>query len=123
MRRIQSKGMRPELAVRSMIHRMGYRYGLHCKDLPGKPDIVLRSRKKVIEVRGCFWHMHAGCAESHVPRSRETYWGPKLARNVQRDRTNSKLLKRLGWSLLVIWECEISDEKRLLKKLKAFFNL
>src|SRR6266478_1721246 len=88
MRRIKSKGMRPELIVRSMVYRMGHRYRLHSRDLPGKPDLVFRSRKKVIEVRGCFWHQHRGCPIAHCPKSRIDYWLPKLARNKERDKAN-----------------------------------
>jgi DNA mismatch endonuclease (patch repair protein) len=120
MRRIKSKGMKPELIVRSMVHRMGYRYRLHSRDLPGKPDLVLRSRKKVIEVRGCFWHQHRGCPEGHIPKSRTAYWLPKLAHNEQRDKLNCKRLRALGWGVLVIWECEITDVKHLSTKLRKF---
>jgi DNA mismatch endonuclease, patch repair protein len=122
MRRIKSKGMKPELIVRSMVHGMGYRYRLHSKDLPGKPDLVFRSRKKIIEVRGCFWHQHRGCSEAHLPKSRAHYWFPKLARNVQRDKENYKRFMRLGWRLIVVWECEIQDTKRLSTTLRKFLG-
>jgi DNA mismatch endonuclease (patch repair protein) len=122
MRRIKSKGMKPELTVRTMVHRMGYRYRLHSRDLPGKPDLVFRTRKKVIEVRGCFWHQHRRCPEAHIPKSRTTYWLPKLARNGQRDKANCKLLRELGWRVLVVWECEVADTKHLSMKLRAFLG-
>jgi DNA mismatch endonuclease (patch repair protein) len=122
MRRIKSKGMKPELLVRSMVHRMGYRHRLHSQDLPGKPDLVFRSRKKVIEVRGCFWHQHRRCPEAHRPKSRTGYWLPKLARNTQRDKANHKRLLALGWRMLVIWECEVTDTERVSRKLRRFLG-
>jgi DNA mismatch endonuclease, patch repair protein len=122
MRRIRSKGMKPELTVRSMVHRMGYRYRLHVQDLPGKPDLVFRSRKKIIEVRGCFWHQHQGCLESHLPKSRPHYWLPKLVRNKQRDKENFKRLQALGWRVFVVWECEIDDTRSLSRALRRFLG-
>ncbi|MGA7697418.1 MAG: DNA mismatch endonuclease Vsr [Candidatus Sulfotelmatobacter sp.] len=122
MRRIKSKGMKPELAVRTMVHRMGYRYRLHSRDLPGKPDLVFRTRKKVIEVRGCFWHQHLGCREAHIPKSSTSYWLPKLARNKQRDKANCKRLRALGWRVLVVWECEVDDAKHLSATLRKFLG-
>src|SRR5437588_5757441 len=97
MRAIRSKGMRPELAVRSLIHRLGYRFRLHRKDLPGKPDLVFSSRRKVIFVHGCFWHQHAGCREGRVPGTRRDYWGSKLRRNQERDAENQARLEEAGW--------------------------
>jgi DNA mismatch endonuclease (patch repair protein) len=122
MRRIKSKGMKPELIVRSLVHGMGYRYRLHLQDLPGKPDLVFRSRKKIIEVRGCFWHQHRGCSEAHLPKSRTDYWLPKLARNKQRDKENCKRLLKLGWRVFVVWECEIENTKRLSTTLRKFLG-
>ena len=122
MRRIKSKGMKPELIVRSMVHQMGYRYRLHSRDLPGKPDLVFRTRKKVIEVRGCFWHRHRGCPEAHIPKSRTDYWVPKLARNVQRDKANGKRLRTLGWRVFVVWECEVSENERLSTRVRKFLD-
>ena len=122
MRRIKSKGMKPELIVRTMVHRMGYRYRLHTRDLPGKPDLVFRPRKKIIDVRGCFWHRHRGCREAHLPKSRTDYWFPKLARNAERDKANCKQLRALGWRVLVVWECEVDDAKRLSTKLREFLG-
>jgi DNA mismatch endonuclease (patch repair protein) len=106
MRRIRSKDMLPELAVRSMVHRMGYRFRLHRKDLPGKPDLVFVARRKVIFVHGCFWHAH-DCKTAHRPKSNADYWGPKLKRNQARDERNLVALVAQGWKPLVIWECEL----------------
>lgn len=124
MRRIKSAGMKPELAVRSLVHRLGYRFRLHARDLPGKPDLVFRSKKKVIFVHGCFWHCHdrADCLDSRIPKSNKGYWVPKLARNRQRDSENFKLLKRAGWKILTIWDCETSGGKKLEKRVKSFLN-
>src|ERR1700683_4117479 len=106
MRAIRSTGMKPELAVRSLVHKLGYRFRLHRKDLPGKPDLVFPSRHKVIFVPGCFLHSHHGCRSAHVPKSNLDYWFPKLQRNQARDATNLEALCADGWKSLVIWECE-----------------
>jgi len=122
MRRIRSKNMKPELLVRSLIHRKGYRYRLHCRDLPGKPDLVFGSRRKVIFVHGCFWHNHH-CRNAHVPRSNVNYWGPKLQRNAARAAKNLKALIASGWRSLVIWECELkADAGRILKRVDLFLR-
>ena len=99
---------------------MGYRYRLHVAELPGKPDIVFPRQMKIIEVRGCFWHQHGRCIDSHIPKSRLDYWGPKLERNKQRDDMNLKLLKNLGYRVLVVWECEVKKMSRLTGKLSRF---
>jgi DNA mismatch endonuclease (patch repair protein) len=120
MRRIMSKGMKPELVVRRLAHGMGFRYKLHSPELPGKPDLVFPRLKKIIEVRGCFWHQHDDCIDSHIPKSRRDYWRPKLRRNQQRDFENLRKLRRLGYRVLVLWECETTNENRLAKKIKRF---
>ena len=122
MGRIGSKNTRPEMLVRRLVHGLGYRYRLHAKDLPGKPDLVFRSRKKVIFVHGCFWHQHKGCREGRVPTSRESYWAPKLARNVERDREHIRALKLLGWRTLVLWECQLGNPKEVEHKVRAYLG-
>jgi DNA mismatch endonuclease, patch repair protein len=122
MRRIRSKGMKPEMVVRQLAHGMGYRYRLHSPKLPGKPDLVFPRLKKIVEVRGCFWHQHGDCIDSHVPKSRMDYWRPKLRRNQQRDLENILKLQALGFRVLVLWECEIADDKRLAKRLRRFLG-
>lgn len=111
MRRITSKGTKPELLVRSLAHRMGYRYRLHRKDLPGKPDLVFPGKRKVIFVHGCFWHQHekADCLDSRIPKSNLGYWRPKLERNVRRDIENQTKLREMGWESLIIWDCQTKD--------------
>jgi DNA mismatch endonuclease (patch repair protein) len=111
MRRIRSIDTKPELLVRRLVYGLGFRYRLHRKDLPGCPDLVFVSRRKVIFVHGCFWHQHQQCVDGRPPRSRTGYWLPKLARNVKRDSTAIKQLEQMGWRVLVIWECELSSEE------------
>ena len=121
MRAIRSKGMRPELAERSLVHKLGYRFRLHRKDLPGQPDLLFVSRRKVIFVHGCFWHSH-GCKLSHTPKSNAGYWGPKLERNRARDQKNHKALTAQGWKVLVIWECATANEARLAAGVISFLG-
>src|SRR5580698_10228568 len=109
MRQIRSENTAPELLLRKMLHRLGYRFRVHRKDLPGKPDLVFPSRRKVIFVHGCFWHQHPQCREGRVPGSRVEYWGPKLRRNQERDAAAQAALKEQGWLSLTIWECELKD--------------
>lgn len=121
MRAIRSKDMQPELRVRRLVHKLGYRFRLHRKDLPGKPDLVFGPRRKVIFVHGCFWHSH-DCKAAHVPKSNQEYWGPKLERNRNRDRKTIEALEAEGWQSLVIWECEARDERGLKKRVKTFLG-
>ena len=118
MAAIRSSGMKPEMMVRSLVHGMGYRYRLHAKDLPGKPDLVFRSRRKVIFVHGCFWHQHPkqSCKDGRAPKSNLGYWAGKLARNVTRDARTLDALKAMGWRALVIWECEAAKGSLALKR-------
>ena len=121
MRRIRHKDMAPELAVRRLAHGMGYRYRLHRKDLPGKPDLVFVSRRKVIFVHGCFWHMH-GCKVSHQPKSNLDYWVSKLARNKIRDTKHVKALRADGWHVLVVWECELRQIAKVQQRIARFLG-
>ena len=124
MRRIRSQGMKPEITVRRLVHRMGFRYRLHRRELPGKPDLVFPGRRKIIFVHGCFWHQHPDpeCPIAHKPRSNKAYWGPKFRRNVKRDAKNIELLHQQGWSVMVVWECEIKDSRALAKWLCDFLG-
>lgn len=106
MSRIRSKDTVPEMAVRRIVHRMGYRYKLHANSLPGRPDLVFPRLKKIIQVYGCFFHQHKGCKAAHMPLSRTDYWLPKLQRNQARDRANIVKLRDQGWDVLVLWACE-----------------
>src|ERR1700686_5044402 len=118
---IRSKGMKPELAVRSLVHRLGYRFRLHRKELPGAPDLVFGPRRKVIFVHGCFWHCH-NCKRAHVPKSNSDYWDAKLERNRLRDRKHLEELAAAGWRSLVVWECETWDEGTLKRRVAAFLG-
>jgi DNA mismatch endonuclease (patch repair protein) len=120
MRQIRAKNTSPEMTVRRLVHGMGFRYRLHVKKLPGKPDLVFAGTNKIIEVRGCFWHQHKGCIDSHIPKSRVEYWGPKLARNQKRDQQNTKSLRALGYRVLVVWECGTQNVSRLKRQLEKF---
>lgn len=124
MSNIRSKSMKPEMAVRQGLHAMGYRYRLHRKDLPGKPDLVFSRRQAVIFVHGCFWHRHAdpACKIARLPRSNREYWLPKLERNVARDAACQAELRQLGWKVLVIWECEIRAGSGFLERAKKFLD-
>lgn len=122
MRAIRSSGMKPEMIVRRLTFGLGYRYRLHRKSLPGKPDLVFGPRRKVIFVHGCFWHQHPSCIDGKLPKSNLGYWGTKLARNVERDAENIASLKAGGWKTLVIWECETKDLRKLAAKVKRFLG-
>ena len=112
MRAVKSGDTAPELIVRRMVHGFGFRYRLHCRELPGQPDLVLPRLEKVIFVHGCFWHRHRCAAGQSMPASRVEYWQAKFARNVTRDRSNLRKLRRMGWSVLVVWECQTRNAKR-----------
>lgn len=124
MRKIRSKGMKPEMAVRQLVHSLGFRYRLHGKGMPGKPDLVFAGRKKVIFVNGCFWHQHdsASCKITRVPKSNLEFWKPKLERTKQRDKKHLLDLRKAGWQALVIWECQLKDRAALQKKITSFLN-
>ena len=122
MRHIRSAGMKPEMTVRSLVHRLGCRFRLHAPELPGKPDIVRRSQKQAIFVHGCFWHQHPKekCLDGRLPKSNTAYWHPKLSRNVKRDRTAVSALKKAGWRVMIVWECETKNIARLERRLRKF---
>lgn len=121
MSAIKGKDTRPELVVRRVLHRLGYRFRLHRRDLPGCPDIVLPGRRSVVLVHGCFWHRH-GCPNSTLPRTRRDWWAAKLARNAERDTANIVKLRALGWAVLVVWECRIADETNVEDVLRDFLG-
>lgn len=122
MSRIRARDTKPELVVRRMLHSMGYRFRLHRNDLPGTPDIVLPRHRKIVEVRGCYWHSHSCRYGSVEPKTNREFWRKKRAGNVQRDKRNLCELRRLGWSVLIIWECEIGDEEKLTRRLLRFLE-
>jgi DNA mismatch endonuclease (patch repair protein) len=122
MRSIRKINTGPERVVRRLLRELGFRYRLHAQDLPGRPDIVFRQRRKAIFVHGCFWHQHTGCRLSKRPSARPEYWLPKLQRNTERDKQALKALASLGWTTLVVWECELSHESVLRRKLDSFLS-
>ena len=122
MRRVKSENTKPEMAIRRLVHRMGYRYRLHRKDLPGKPDMVFPGKKKIIFIHGCFWHGHNCRAGRNKPRTNTDYWIPKIEKNVKRDKKNFEKLKECGWDVMVVWECEIHDLKMTGEKIKDFLS-
>ena len=123
MRRIRSKDTTPELSLRRLVHRMGYRFRLHKRDLPGKPDLVFPGKKKLVFLHGCFWHQHQECREGRVPGTWLEYWEPKLARNKERDALTGAALKSLGWDVLTLWECELEkDPAEVSKTLRRFLG-
>jgi DNA mismatch endonuclease (patch repair protein) len=121
MSRIKGKDTKPEMTVRRLLHRMGYRYRLHRRDLPGTPDLVFPSRKKVIFVHGCFWHRHDDCHLARLPKSREAFWMAKLEGNRLRDERHRASLRALGWDVLVVWECQLRSQE-LTRKLVSFLD-
>jgi DNA mismatch endonuclease (patch repair protein) len=122
MAAIKGKNTKPEISLRSIIHRLGYRYRLHRKDLPGKPDIVFPSRKKVIFVHGCYWHMHDCRFGNVIPDTRTEFWQTKRTGNVARDERHVKELKALGWDCLVVWACSLRDPKTVVREVRRFLG-
>ncbi len=122
MSRVRGKDTKPELRVRRLVHSMGYRYRLHSNELPGSPDLVFASRKKVIFVHGCFWHRHEGCSRCRLPKSKLDFWAPKLEKNRLRDIENQVKLNELGWNVLVIWECEVDEAAGLPGRITSFLE-
>lgn len=119
---VKSKNTKPELAVRRLVHAMGFRYRLHGKNLPGKPDLVFKTRRKVIFVHGCFWHRHEGCALCRMPKSRVEFWSAKLEANKERDVVKQAALISQGWRYLIVWECEIRDKTKLSARISEFLE-
>jgi len=119
---MKSKNTAPEIAVRKVVYALGFRYRLHEKGLPGKPDIVFKGRKKVIFVHGCFWHRHEGCRRASNPKSNLDYWHAKFDRNTTRDRANMQALREAGWDPFIVWECELKSIDTLTAKLQGFIS-
>lgn len=124
MKRVVSKGTRPELTIRKIVWGLGYRYRLNVNGIPGKPDIAFKSRKKAIFVNGCFWHRHPGCALTRTPKSNIEFWTKKFATTVKTDQKNYEELTRMGWTYLIIWECEIkkSNLECMTQKIDQFMK-
>lgn len=122
MAQVKSKNTKPEMLVRSLLHRMGYRFRLHIKTLPGHPDVVLPRYKAVIFVHGCFWHGHEGCKRATMPATRTEFWRKKIDGNQSRDRRNLNALEELGYRCLVIWQCEMKDIEALKMRLSEFLG-
>jgi len=123
MGRIQSRDTKPEKTVRSILHGLGYRFRLHRKDLPGKPDIVLTRYNSVIFVHGCFWHRHKDCKKASIPKTKKTFWKEKFKANIERDIKVKNELKSNGWRVLVVWECELTDIESVEKELGNFLKI
>lgn len=122
MSRIRSKNTKPEMIVRRILHKNGFRYRLHDKELPGHPDIVFKSRKKVIFVNGCFWHRHNCRRGGYIPKTNTEYWVEKFRRNKNNMDSNLKRLKEMGWESMTVWECQLSDEEKVKKALIEFLS-
>ena len=121
MQAVKNKDTRPEWTVRRLLHSLGYRYRLHCRALPGRPDLVFPRRQKAILVHGCFWHAH-GCRHGRPPKSRLDYWLPKLEQNRKRDAEKRARLEALGWQTLTVWQCQLRDLSALEDRLRAFLE-
>ncbi|MGH6876881.1 MAG: very short patch repair endonuclease [Rhizomicrobium sp.] len=121
MSRVKGRNTTPEIAVRSMIHRLGYRFRLHRTDLPGKPDIVFGPRRKIVFVHGCFWHGHR-CGKGRLPKSNGRYWREKIETNRRRDGRHARTLARLGWKVLVVWQCQLKDPLAVRARIVDFLS-
>jgi DNA mismatch endonuclease (patch repair protein) len=122
MSRIKSQDTGPEIKIRSLVHRLGYRFRLHRKDLPGKPDLVFPARRKIIFVHGCFWHGHSCRKGQHMPETSTDYWRGKIEKTITRDRETVKALHAAGWQTLIIWECEIKNDLVMIASINNFLN-
>ncbi|MFA7184157.1 MAG: DNA mismatch endonuclease Vsr [Victivallales bacterium] len=123
MSRVKGKNTRPEMTIRSLLHKMGYRFRLHNKKLPGNPDIILPKYKTIIFVHGCFWHQHEGCRKATIPQTNTDFWKIKLSKNVSRDSQNNDKLISLGWKVVIIWECELKNIEPLKNRIKKILIL
>ena len=122
MSRVRGKDTTPEMIVRRAAHALGFRFRLHRKDLPGRPDLVFPSRRKAVFVHGCFWHRHAGCRMASTPKTRAEFWAGKFDRNVRRDAAAVETLEQAGWRVMIVWECETRDAKGLRARLCGFLG-
>ncbi len=122
MSRVRGKDTKPELVVRKLVWAMGYRYRLHSRKLPGRPDLVFSGRKKLIFVHGCFWHQHENCRQYRMPRTRLDFWLPKLESNKRRDARVREELDALGWNILILWECELKNMEELATRISHFME-
>lgn len=122
MRAVKDRNTKPEMIVRRLLHRLGYRYRLHRKNLPGKPDIVFGPLRKVIFVHGCFWHGHSCKRGNRLPKTNSDYWEAKITRNIERHLSQLDELKASGWTELTLWECELVDEEAVTRRLRAFLD-
>ena len=122
MSRIREKNTAPEWKLRRALHRLGYRYRLHVRALPGCPDLVFPARKKIILVNGCFWHYHIKCKLGRLPKSNLSFWKPKLEENRKRDRRNIRRLRKLGWGVLVVWQCRLKYLTDLMPRITQFLE-
>jgi DNA mismatch endonuclease (patch repair protein) len=122
MSRVRSKDTTPEYKLRRLLHALGYRFRLHRKDLPGRPDLVFPGRRKVVFIHGCWWHRHPGCRKAGDPKSNLRYWEQKFRRNVERDAWAAETLKTAGWQVLIVWECELKNLERLQPELTLFLD-
>lgn len=123
MSRVRCKDTKPEWVVRRLVHGMGFRYRLHRRDLPGNPDLVFPIRGKIIFVHGCFWHRHGSCKYTRWPKSKLEFWKPKLEENSRRDKANLRELRRLGWRVMIVWECQIGNVERLAARIQKFLEV
>jgi DNA mismatch endonuclease (patch repair protein) len=122
MAAVHSEDTGPEMAVRRILHGLGYRYRLHVRALPGRPDMVFPARRKIVFVHGCFWHRHGDCQYATSPKTRKVFWQSKFADNVERDRRAKRELKRMGWTVLTVWQCELKKRERLTRRLNDFLS-
>lgn len=122
MAKIRAKNTKPEIAIRSLLHGMGYRFRNHASKLPGKPDVCLAKHRTVIFIHGCFWHNHCRCRDGRLPKSNLAYWRPKIEGNVARDKKHKRALRYRGWRVLTIWECELKNIERLQNKIDKYLR-